>query len=91
MSTTQIHLTPFFIEVDGCKVCIYEVLKTQLITGEEYYLVVVSIHYKNIKSRRYTLYIKNIEDLVNKLKIEVTKIKYMELTLGLEEVRKVIS
>lgn len=91
MSTTQIHLTPFFIEVDGCRVCIYEVLKTPLVTGEENYIVVLSIHYKNIKSKRYMLHVKNIEDMVNKLKIEVTKIKYMELVLGLEEVRKVIS
>jgi hypothetical protein len=91
MESASFQIPPFFIEVDEIPVTIIEVLKTTLISGETWYHVVVQINYKGIKSRRYTLDVKSEQDLINKLKIEITKIKVIEYTHGLPEVRRLIT
>jgi len=91
MESSTFQIPPFFIEVDEIPVTIIEVLKTALISGETWYHVVVQINYKGIKSRRYTLDVKSEQDLINKLKIEITKLKIIEYTYGLPEVRRFIT
>jgi len=91
METITFHIPPFFIEVDGCKVEVHEVLKSELISGDVWYHVVVSIEYKGIKSRRYSIDVKDIKDLTNKLKIEITKIKFIDYGYGLEQAKKAIT
>ncbi|RLC63536.1 MAG: hypothetical protein DRI48_08365 [Chloroflexi bacterium] len=91
MQTNTFHITPFFIEVDGVQVEILEVLKSQLISGDTWYHVVVSINYNGIKSRRYSLDVKDIKDLTNKLKIEITKIKFIDYAYGIDEVKRLIT
>jgi len=86
-----IPLPPFSIEVDGVRVTVLEVLKSQLISGETWYFVVVQLNYKGVLSRRYTLSVRDVRDLVNKLKMEVTKIKFIEYGYGLEAVRRMIA
>lgn len=91
METNTFHITPFFIEVDGVQVEVLEVLKSQLISGDTWYHVVVCIHYNGIKSRRYSLDVKDIKDLTNKLKIEITKIKFIDYAYGIDEVKRLIT
>lgn len=91
MMTQSFIIPPFFIEVDGVFVQVIEVLKTSLVSGESYYHVVVSVNYKGIKSRRFTLDVRNEKELVNKLKVEIAKIKMIEYCYGLSEVRRLIS
>ena len=91
METNSLLLTPFFIEVDGCEVTIFESLKREMVTGQTWFFVVVSIDYKGIKTRRYTLAVRDTQDLINKLKIEITKIKFMEYAYGLDYVKRLIT
>jgi hypothetical protein len=91
METAQFQVTPFSVEVDGCPVTIYEVLKTELVSGDVWYHVVLEINYKGIKSRRYTLDVRNINNLLNKLKVEIDKIKLIDFLGGISEVKRVIS
>jgi len=87
----ELQLLPLTIEVDGFKVTLHEVLKSGLVSGEWWYHVVVSIDYKGIRSRRYTLDVRNTKELMNKLKIEITKLKVIEYSEGLSEVKRLIT
>lgn len=91
METTKLHITPFSVMVDDVPVRILEVLKTSLDPENPWYHVTVQITYKGIKSRIYTLDVKNMKDLIKKLKIEITKIKIIERAYGREELRRLIS
>jgi len=90
MAAETFRLPPFFIEVDGIPVEVLEVLKSELISGDTWYHVVVRIIYNGIKSRRYTLDVKDIKDLTNKLKIEITKIKFIDYAYGIDQVKELI-
>jgi hypothetical protein len=91
METNTFQLPPFLIEVDGCPVQVLEVLKSELVSGDTWYHVVVSIEYKGVKSKIYSLDVKDIKDLVNQLKIEITKVKFMDYGYGMSEVKRVIA
>ena len=91
METPQLLLPPVTIEVDGYLVDIIEVLKLESFSGSVTFSVSVRINYKGIKSRVFSLDVRNESELIKKLKIEITKIKFMELTYGLDEVRRIIS
>ena len=91
METLTIQLPPFSIRVDDCEARVLEIYKTQLINGEIWYHVVVELVYKGIRSKRYTLDVKDTNQLINKLKMEVTKVKFLEYAYGLNEVRRAIS
>lgn len=91
MSTYQFLIPPFFIEVDNVSVQILEARKKKLISGDEFYLVVVSLNYKGIWSKKFTLNVKNMDELVDKLKIEITKIKFIDYAYGIEEVKRIIT
>jgi len=91
MQTHTFQLPPFSIEVDGCRVDIIEVLKRELVTGETVYFVSVRINYKGIQSRVFPLLVRGNEDLINKLKVEITKVKFIEYAYGIEEVKRLIT
>jgi len=91
METSLIQLTPLSIEIDGVTVQLIEVSKQQLISGENWYVVSVKIIYKGIHSRVFPIFAKNTQDLINKLKVEITKIKFIDYTTGINEVRRLIS
>jgi len=90
MESSTFQLTPFFLEVDGVTVQVVEVSKQQLISGEVWYIVPVKIIYKGIHSRIFPMFVKNITDLKNKLKVEITKVKLIDYSYGLEEVKRLI-
>jgi hypothetical protein len=87
MINISFQLTPFFIDVDGVTVQVIEASKTSF--GE--YIVSVRIIYKGIYSRVFPLPVKNIDDLMNKLKVEISRVKFIEYTFGIEEVKKLIA
>jgi len=91
MSSSRLILTPFSVEVDGVRVDILEVMKLTYPNDYKMYIVSCRIRYKGITSRIFPLFVKNEQDLFNKLKVEVTKVKFLELAYGLDEVRRVIS
>jgi len=91
MESHTLQIPPFYVEVDGVRVQILESSKHTLLTGETWYIVSCRIIYKGITSKIFPLFVRNEEDLVNKLKIEITKIKFLDYAYGLEEVRKVIA
>lgn len=88
---TQITLPPFTIEVDGVPVTILEASKQTLYGGKQSYIVSIYITYKGIRSKIFPLFCENEKDMLNKIKAEITKIKFMELAYGIEEVKKVIT
>ncbi|MCW1312858.1 MAG: hypothetical protein OH338_05535 [Candidatus Parvarchaeota archaeon] len=91
MISETIQIPPFSINIDGVEVNILEVLSTQLISGDKWYHVVVQIKYKNILSKKYTLDVKDMNNLINKLKIEISKIKYIEIAYGLNYLKQIIT
>jgi hypothetical protein len=91
MEASTIHLTPIFIEVDGVAVQLVEVSKHQLASGEAWYIVSARIMYKGMQSRVFPLFVKNTQDLMNKLKVEITKVKFIEYSYGMDEVRRLIA
>ena len=91
MSTERFQLLPVFLEVDGVPVMLIEASKQQPLYGPPYYLVSVKVIYKGIHSKVFPLMVRDESDLRNKLKVEITKIKFIEAMYGLEEVRRVIT
>lgn len=91
MRTATFVIPPFSVEVDGAIVDVLEVSKQPLSSGETWYIVSCSIRYKGIRSKVFPLFVKDEEDLKNKLKVEVTKIKMIELARGLEELRRLMT
>lgn len=85
-----VQIAPLFLQVDGVDVEIIEASKQPLISGETWYVVSVRVIYKGIPSRVFPLFVRSREDLMNKLKVEVTKLKVLDYSLGLEEVRRLI-
>jgi hypothetical protein len=86
MINISFQITPFFIDVDGVAVQIIEASKTSF--GE--YIVSVRIIYKGIHSRVFPLPVQNTDDLMNKLKVEISRVKFIEYMFGIEEVKKLI-
>jgi len=88
---TRIQILPTTLFVDGFEVQILESIKTPLPPNRTIYHVVVSINYKGVKSKPYTLQVSDERDLVRKLRIEITKLKLVELEYGIETVRDIIT
>jgi hypothetical protein len=91
VATSQIQLLPIFLEVDGVPVMIVEVFKQEPVYRPPLYITSVKIIYKGIHSRVIPLLVRDTRELINKLKVEVTKIKFIEYMYGLEEVRRLIT
>lgn len=91
MESTQVPLTPFSIEVDGVIAEVLEVMEHILFGSYTSYSVSLRLHYKGIKTKVFTLDCKDLKDLLNKLKIEISKIKFFEIALGFNELRRLIT
>jgi len=87
MEKAPILLTPFQIQIEDATFTVWEVLKLP----PDRYNCTITINYNNIESKRYPLIVKNEKDLRNKLKIELTKLKFIRLSLGDEVLRKVMT
>ena len=90
MERIEIRLPPFSIEVDDAIVTVWEVIRTQPVGGRASYHTVVSLKYRGIESKRFHIDAKDTKDLINKLKIELTKLKMIEYTYGKEALKKVM-
>ncbi|MEM4500561.1 MAG: hypothetical protein QW512_00325 [Thermofilaceae archaeon] len=90
METTRLLIPPFSLSIDGALVDVLEVSKQPLPSGEVWYVVSCSIRYKGVKSKVFPLFVRDEDDLKNKLKIEMTKVKFLELAYGLEELKRII-
>lgn len=90
MESVKIIIPPFSLDIDGVLVDVLEVSKQPLPNGETWYIASCSIRYKGIKSKVFPVFVRNEEDLKNKLKIEVTKVKMLEITYGLEELKRLM-
>jgi hypothetical protein len=91
VAVTQLQLLPQLLEVDGVPVMLVEVSKQEPLYGQPYYIASVKLIYKGIHSKVFPLFVKNTNELMNKLKVEITKIKFIDYMYGLEEVRKLIT
>lgn len=70
-------IPPIQFSLDGCKVTIYEVLRSQLVTGKTYYHVNLSLEYRGKKSKRFSIDVTSTEDLRKRLLVEIAKFKWM--------------
>jgi hypothetical protein len=91
VAVTQLQLLPQLLEVDGVPVMLVEVSKQEPLYGQPYYIASIKLIYKGIHSKVFPLFVKNTNELMNKLKVEITKIKFIDYMYGLEEVRKLIT
>ncbi len=91
MERSTIQVPPFIILVDEIPVTIYEVYKSVLVSGDVFYHAVIEINYKGIRSKRYTIDAKDYNSLINKVKVEIDKIKFIEYSFGINEVRRLLS
>jgi len=91
MTDPGLQLTPLFLEVDGVTVELLEVSRQSITETDVWYIVSVKIHYKGITSRTFPLFVKDTRDMVNKLKVEITKVKFIEYVYGLTEVKRLIT
>jgi hypothetical protein len=91
MMSSTFTIPPFFIKVDGIKVEIVEVSEQKLVSGDKFYIVSCRVHYDSIESRTFPLFVSDMKDLINKLKVEITKLKIIEYSYGIEHVKKVIT
>jgi len=83
MERAPILLTPFHIQIEDATITVWEIRKVP----PDQYNCTITITYKNITSKRYGLIVKSSKDLRNKLKIELTKLKFINLSLGEEALR----
>jgi hypothetical protein len=91
MSTQTFQIPPFSIEIDGVQCEILEVTKSQYPDGKPIYSASVRIHYKGLTSRTFPLICNDEKEMINKLKAEVTKMKLMDYSYGLEYLKKVMT
>jgi len=91
MKRPRITLPPFYVEVDGARALILEVSRTEVVPGDVWYHASVQIEYKGMRSKTFTLDARDEEDLLTKLKVEVTKLKFMEYAYGTEFLRRVMA
>ena len=91
MERIEVPIPPFSVKVDDAVATVWEVIPITLPTGEKRYHVTLSIRYKGIESRRFFLDVRDTRDLVNKLKIELAKLKIIEYGYGGEALRRVMT
>ena len=89
MMALQVELGPRELEVDGARVTILEVLKTSTPwLGDEYH-VVVRIRLGGVTSKPFTIDVRGERELIEKLRVEIAKMKLFKFIHGEEEFRRV--
>ena len=86
----RVEVLPLIVNVDDCEAYILEVLKNKLVTGDTIYHVSVKIKCGDVESKVFNISVRNKEELVAKLKIEVSKFKLMKYVVGKEFAARVI-
>jgi len=90
MDTLQITVPPVTTKVSNCLVDILEVLKSELISGDTWYHVVVKVRCPDFQSRVFCLDVKDINDLKHKVEVEIAKIRMLKFVLGNDYIREVV-
>lgn len=67
-------VAPVVVYFRGVEIRIIEVSKIELPTGPQY-IVEVQLKYKDVRSRVFPIFCRNIEDFVEKLRMEVMKFR----------------
>jgi len=87
LETTLFLIPPFDIQIEDALVTVWEVLKLP----PDRYNCTVTIKLKGVESKRYGIVVKDQKDLRNKLKIEITKLKFIDLSMGRDYLRQVMT
>jgi len=87
LETTLFLIPPFDIQIEDAIVTVWEILKLP----PNRYNCTITINFKDIQSKRYGIIVKDQKDLRNKLKIEITKLKFIELSMGRDYLRQVMT
>ncbi|RLE47283.1 MAG: hypothetical protein DRJ18_03440 [Candidatus Methanomethylicota archaeon] len=91
MEKARITLPPFYIDVEGVRALVLEVGKTELSPEEILYTASIQLEYKGMRSRTFFLQARDERDLLDKLRLEVSKLKFIELAYGTEFLRRLIA
>jgi len=91
METTKLAILPISFVVDGVPCTLWETLKVSPLGGEPHFICVVSINYLGVESKRWSIPAKDMKDLINKLKVEITKLKIIEYEKGVDAVRRILT
>jgi len=75
-------IPPVRFRIDGCDVTIYEVLKSQIVSGKTWYHICLDLEYKGKRTRRFSLDAYSTEDFKKRLLIEISKLKWIVLLGG---------
>ena len=86
----NITIPPFDIEIDGCKARIWEVIDVSTPRDKIYY-VSCSLECFGIRSKKFPIFCSNIDELKKKLEIEVSKFKFLILSLGMHGAEEVVT
>jgi len=72
-------IPPVRFRFDNAIITIYEVLKSQLVSGKTWYHVTLDIEYRGKRTRRFSLDCKDTNDFKKRLMVEVSKFKFLVL------------
>lgn len=89
-SGLTVVIPPYKLVIDGVEVIVLEVLSTTLVSGEKYYHVICQLKYKNMLSKRFTIDCRNETEFINKVRLEISRLKLFEAIGGIGFVREVI-
>ena len=89
--TEQIILPPVRMKVDDADVDILEALRLDMINGDKLYYVTCRIRWRGIKTKKFFVICRDKNEFVEKIRIELSKLKTMYLTLGLKETVEIAS
>ena len=77
---TRVIVPPAVIELDGALVHILEVTEREWIDKTKHYLVTCYVEIGNYRSQVFTLDVTSNEELKEKLRVEIAKMKFMLLS-----------
>ena len=72
-------IAPARFRLDGVVVTIYEALKSKIVSGKTWYHVTVDFTWRGNKSRRFSIDCRDVNDLIKKLLVEISKFKWFVL------------
>jgi len=84
-------LPPLSITLDGCIVDVLEVTRSTLISGETWLHVAVRINYMGVRSRVFTIDARSQREFIDKLRVEIAKVKFIYYAYGIELLRRLIA
>jgi len=70
---------PVRFRFDGCVITIYEVSKSELVSGDKWYHINLDIEWRGRKCKRFSMDAKDLQDFLKKLMVETSKFKWMVL------------